>query len=590
MKTPQGDQLSLPDRVSAWRDELAAASLLEPEAGVMLDTAVSEARAGRIHQPPPPLLTVLLLGATGGGKSALLNALAGDNIARSHHLRPTTSQPTIYMHSDVRPARLYEYGTELGALAAQPQTVKVHDRAELRNKVIIDAPDIDSYRTEHRDTVMRLLPVVDVVLYVVTPFSYKDDVGWTTVLNERGRRAFAFVMNKWDAEGKPRVQPDELGPEADFLRLVKERAGYENARIFLTSARYWTTPVAEREQLPQLAPGENFQELKQWLERGLSTSKIEQIQRRRRRSLWGALSGAVAGAMPPEIDVAAARQIAVPEIDAMAAEGAAMWRPVIAKRAEALSRRREEEGRPHSPGPFGRMSALVGSMINAGKSWKKVSDPQPDATVEEIQDVATRSAELASRRLSGIEWKFREMKIPADGLGNLTEGFAAALEGRLRAGFETVSMEILEKLIRRWRMVTGWIVLVIFELLTVALLGLAAWRLVQAFISGRYVDLPFTLNLLALVVLLLTAGSGLMAILFPPVKTRMRRELEQAIAQQWRDASDRALVDVDRFLESMVKLRETGRDLLDDCDRQVAEISREMNAVDDTETDRLFTG
>lgn len=580
---------SLPDRVDAWREELSRASLLESEAARSLDSAVVEARAGRIDQPPPPLLTVLLLGATGGGKSALLNALAGDTIARSHHLRPTTSRPTIYMHKDVLPARLFEYGTELGQLAGNAESVKFHSRPELRNKIIIDAPDIDSYRTEHRDLVMRLLPLVDVALYVVTPFSYKDDLGWTTVLRERGRRAFAFVMNKWDAEGMPRVQPGDAGADADFTRLIGEHAGYADARVFLTSARWWSATEAERAELPKPAAGENFAELRQWLEQGLSTSRIEQIQRRRRRSLWGALAGAVAQAMPPKIDVAAARQIATPEIDAMAAEGAAMWRPIIAKRAEALSRRREEEGRPHSPGPFGTLSGLVGGLLNMGRSWKKVTEPQPDATSEEIQETAERSAELTTRRLSGVEWKLREIKIPAEGLSSRGEVFAQDFANRLRAGFETASAQILDRVIQRWRLVTGWVVLVVFELLTVGLIGIAAWRLVLAFISGVYVDLPFTLNLIALVILLLAAGSAFMAILFPPVKTRMRRELETAINRQWRDAADRALVDIDRHLENLVALREVGEAHLKECDGHVQEISREMNAVDDGETGRLFS-
>ncbi len=585
-KLPQ----SLPDRVDAWREQLANASLLETEAARALDSAVVEARAGRIDQPPPPLLTVLLLGATGGGKSALLNALAGDTIARSHHLRPTTSQPTIYMHQDVRPARLFEYGTELGQLAATEGFVKFHARPELRNKIIIDAPDIDSYRTEHRDLVMRLLPLVDVALYVVTPFSYKDDLGWTTVLRERGRRAFAFVMNKWDAEGMPRVEPGDVGADADFRRLINEQGGYADARLFLTSANYWSAGEAERADLPKPAAGENFTELRQWLEQGLSTSRIEQIQRRRRRSLWGGIAGAVAQAMPVKIDVAAARQIAMPEINAMVSEGAAMWRLVTEKRAEALSRRREEEGRPHSPGPFGRLSSLAGALLNLGRSWKKVTEPQPDATSEEIEETAERSSELTTRRLSGVEWKLREMHVPAEGLSVRGEVFAQDFAARLRAGFETASAQILERIIQRWKLIAGWIILILFELLTVGLIGIAAWRLVQAFVSGLYVDLPFRVNLVALVILLLAAGSAFMAILFPPVKTRMRRELEGAISRQWRDAADRALVDIDNHLENLVRLRTAGEGLLGECDRQVQGITREMNAVDDGETERLFSG
>lgn len=574
-------------RCEDWRDGLRAAAALSAENALALDSALADARAGRLLAPPQPLLTIMLMGATGGGKSELLNALAGERIAESHHLRPTTTQPTIYLHQDVNPRQLYEYGTQLGDLAAGSGKVVTHARPELVNKVIVDAPDIDSYRTDHRERVMQLLPVVDVVLYVVTPFSYKDDLGWALVLRERGRRAFAFIMNKWDAEGRP-GQADGPGADQDFVRLVMERAGYDNARIFLTSARWWATNETKRAGAAAPAPGENFQELRQWLERRISTSQVEQIQRRRRRSLWGALSAAIAHARLPKIDVAAARNLVLPELDALATEGVAMWRVVIEKRAEALSRRREEEGRPHSPGPFGRLSAFVSGLINLGSTWRKVAEPAPDATPDEIAETAQRSVRQAGQRMATIEWKLRETGVPAEGFADRAQAFLPELEARLRSGFEEASGDLLDMVTLRWKLVAGWIVLVVFELLTVGLLGLAAWRLVQAFIAGQYLDLRFTLNLLALLGILLATGSGVMAILFPPVKTRLRKGLEAAMKSQWRLAADRATVTVDKHLETMAGLHETGTALLHEADKQAGELTAEINATQDEEIARLF--
>src|SRR5690606_22944040 len=83
------------DALQQWHDGLAEYRLASPDHLGALERALSDARRGRLDQPPPPTLTILLLGASGAGKSQLLNALAGETIAASHHVRPTTRRPTI---------------------------------------------------------------------------------------------------------------------------------------------------------------------------------------------------------------------------------------------------------------------------------------------------------------------------------------------------------------------------------------------------------------------------------------------------------------------------------------------------------------
>lgn len=588
-RTGDGGSGAVADDARRWMEALSAADLLDPPRRQALDRAVAEAHAGRLENPPAPLLTVLLLGATGGGKSALLNALAGAEIARSHHLRPTTSQPTVYLHEEIAQARLFEYGPQLAQLVQTDGAVQTHHREELRHKVVIDAPDIDSYRTAHRDTVLGLLPVVDVVLYVVTPFSYKDDIGWEIIQRERGRRAFAFVMNKWDSDGMPRAGDGlDGGPAEDFQRMIEQRAGYSQAHLFFTSARSHLPAVAGEAPPPTPAPGENFAELKHWLEQGLSTSHIEQIQRRRRRSLWGALAAAVAGAQPAKFDKNLVRTEITAALADLPTEGKAAWATAIERRAEATARRREEEARPHSPGPFGRLSALFSAIINAGTSWRKLAEPRPDITLEELDVQAQRSSEIAASRLGQIERTLRSHQIPTLAMHQRLEAISTAAGVHLRSTFQAQSETILESLVQRWRMGLGWAVLVLFELLAVGLFGLAAWRLVQAFLLAQYLDLRFTLNLLALLVLLLSAGSALMALLFPPVKNRIRRELTAAVAEQWENTRNTALEQTEAYLTEIESLRQEGAALLARCNAEIGRLSDEISAVDEGETDRLF--
>src|SRR5208282_1271998 len=113
-----------------------------------------------------PLLVVMLMGGTGVGKSTLLNALAGGDIAQASFARPTTRDPVVYYHESVRPDRL--------DLALQHCRLAAHDRPALEHKIIVDTPDLDSNDLSNRDKLHALLPVADMVLYVGSQEKYHD--------------------------------------------------------------------------------------------------------------------------------------------------------------------------------------------------------------------------------------------------------------------------------------------------------------------------------------------------------------------------------------------------------------------------------
>ena len=83
-----------------------------------------------------PLLVVMLMGGTGVGKSTLLNALAGGNIAHASFHRPTTRDPVVYYHESIRPDRLDP--------ALRHCRLVPHDRKNLEQKILVDTPDVDS--------------------------------------------------------------------------------------------------------------------------------------------------------------------------------------------------------------------------------------------------------------------------------------------------------------------------------------------------------------------------------------------------------------------------------------------------------------
>ena len=178
-----------------------------------------------------PLLVVMLMGGTGVGKSSLLNALAGGAIAHASFTRPTTRDPVVYYHESVKPDRLDP--------ALRHCRLVPHDRPALAQKILVDTPDLDSNDLANREKLFHVLPVADVVLYVGSQEKYHDEIGWQLFLQQRKRRAFAFVMNKWDrcVHGAG----SGLRPDEDLLRDLKSE-GFENPLLFRTCARRGSTP------------------------------------------------------------------------------------------------------------------------------------------------------------------------------------------------------------------------------------------------------------------------------------------------------------------------------------------------------------
>ncbi|OED39198.1 hypothetical protein AB833_16845 [Chromatiales bacterium (ex Bugula neritina AB1)] len=193
---------------TGWIDDMAGA--------VSVTASPTDLFSGETEDRP---LVAGLFGGTGAGKSALLNRLAGADIARTGVVRPTSMEITAYLHEDHRIAKLPE------GFPVEQFSEHRHSNPAYRNIVWVDMPDFDSEETQNRDQVMQWIPHIDLLLYVVTPERYKDEEGWRLLLENGYRHGWLFVMNQWDRAVEEQFQ--------DFRALLM-KAGFADPVIFRT--------------------------------------------------------------------------------------------------------------------------------------------------------------------------------------------------------------------------------------------------------------------------------------------------------------------------------------------------------------------
>jgi hypothetical protein len=228
----------------AWLDETELKALQQVEQRTPADLFT---RA----QPARPLV-VAFFGGTGVGKSSLLNRLAGQAIARVGVERPTSHEVTVYLHAAVELATLAEH------FSVNQVRIARHADAARRDVLWIDMPDIDSTEQGNRELAFAWLPHVDLLIYVVSPERYRDDIGWR-VLRRRGHRhGWMFVMNHWD-EGATEQQ-------ADLVAILHE-AGFANPLVLHTCCGGGTCPDDQFNELEAAIRAVQAQHGQQELER-----------------------------------------------------------------------------------------------------------------------------------------------------------------------------------------------------------------------------------------------------------------------------------------------------------------------------------
>ncbi len=199
------------------------------------------------------LLVVALVGGSGVGKSTLLNALAGDELAKTSEYRPCTAIPTIYHPPGARLP--FGEGWERKSGSA------------LENLVIVDTPDSDTIVREHRALVQQALRECDLVVMCADSEKYLDEATWSLLRPLKDERALVCVETK--ASAAPSIRED-------WLRRLGEAGIRVSGYFRVNSIRTFDRKVAGR------APGPDeydFAALEAFLAKELTADRIRRIKR-----------------------------------------------------------------------------------------------------------------------------------------------------------------------------------------------------------------------------------------------------------------------------------------------------------------------
>ncbi|MGV8897194.1 MAG: GTPase family protein [Rhodoglobus sp.] len=215
-----------------------------------LDDVLTHVTERRKRSPEHTVIGVF--GATGSGKSSLVNALVGQDVATTHVRRPTTSEAHSVSWDPNGGSELLDW------LQVRKRTV-LDDPLDPRAStlLLLDLPDFDSIERANRDIAERLAGQVDALMWVVDPQKYADEVLHAQFIAPHAKHSAVtlIVLNQIDL-----LPTDQVRPVVDSLRGIVERDGIPGAHVIPVSARTGVGIPALRTALGDLTAAKKARE------------------------------------------------------------------------------------------------------------------------------------------------------------------------------------------------------------------------------------------------------------------------------------------------------------------------------------------
>lgn len=244
----------LDERVEAIREALDQAgdripADVQSKARADLNQVVERLRLGVHHT------VVALVGGTGSGKSSTFNALTRLDFADVGVIRPTTSQASACTwHTDAGPL-LDFLGVHPERRISRESALTGDDEEAFSGLVMLDLPDHDSINEENAALVDRLLPMIDLLVWVVDPQKYADNVLHEKYLQELTDRHEAMIVVVNQIDLVPDSGLDSL--HDDVHRLLTEDS-LDDVPVILASAKTGHGMNVIRDHLAKRVAGESI--------------------------------------------------------------------------------------------------------------------------------------------------------------------------------------------------------------------------------------------------------------------------------------------------------------------------------------------
>lgn len=223
---------------------------VESSRGMMPEDVIDRASAVRANAGDrlargDAAVVVALAGGTGSGKSSLFNTIAGTDVADVGVRRPTTTDPVALVIGETEGS-----DSLLDWLEVRKRYTPEKDVGINGGLILLDLPDHDSIRADHKATVDKLVQRVDVLLWVLDPQKYAQGLLHRGYLKDLRQHAEVQVvaLNKVDELSAP-----ERDACLTDLRRILASEGLSKVPIFAISATEGTGLDELRTKLSELA-------------------------------------------------------------------------------------------------------------------------------------------------------------------------------------------------------------------------------------------------------------------------------------------------------------------------------------------------